>query len=217
MSELNIFISVGGTANDKQEIFVRAIEDRLRAENLIPNTVGRNKFSADSPLKAINELMDECSGALIIALERTYFPSGIEKRGGPNESLIHESKLPTPWNQIEAAMIYSKGQPLMLIIEEGLKNEWLLENGHNWHITRLKPEIASLTTLEFNGVLSSWKNKVKEYQKGKLTQKKQSFDSSTLTLGEILKNLKLSSLWAILAALASLLIGAFVIGQHFGK
>ena len=86
----NIFISVGGTANEKQESFVSAIESRLKNENLIPNTVGRNKFSCDSPLKTIVELLDEGSGTIIIALERTYFPMGIEKRGRRMESTISD-------------------------------------------------------------------------------------------------------------------------------
>lgn len=36
MNELNVFVSVGGTATDSQEAFVRAVEDRLRSEGLVP-------------------------------------------------------------------------------------------------------------------------------------------------------------------------------------
>jgi hypothetical protein len=219
MNEHNIFISVGGTANEKQESFVSAIEARLRSENLVPNTVGRNKFSSDSPLKTIIELLDECSGTIIIALERTYFPSGIEKRGGSMETTINEIRIPTPWNQIEAAMAYSKGQPLLLIIEEGLKNEGLIEKGYDWYIMRVKPDISSLATPEFNGVLASWKKKVEDYQSNKQASvlKTQTLDPSALTVGEIIKNLKPAHLWAIIVALAGIISGAFLLGQHFGK
>ncbi|MEI9810932.1 MAG: hypothetical protein WDO16_25325 [Bacteroidota bacterium] len=80
MNERNIFISVGGTANDKQETFVRAIEERLKSENLVPNTVGRNKFGADSPLKTVIDLMNDCSGTIIIAMERSYFSYRYRKK-----------------------------------------------------------------------------------------------------------------------------------------
>ena len=50
MNDLSVFVSVGGTANEQQEAFVRAVEERLRSEGLVPHTVGRNTFSADSPL-----------------------------------------------------------------------------------------------------------------------------------------------------------------------
>jgi hypothetical protein len=56
MNELNVFVSVGGTATEQQEAFVRAVEDRLRSEGLVPHTVGRNTFSSDAPLKTVTEL-----------------------------------------------------------------------------------------------------------------------------------------------------------------
>ena len=88
MEEKLVFVSVGGTATVEQESFVRSIEDRLRSESLIPKTVGRNTFSADAPLKAITELMEKCSGIVVIALERSYFPSGLERRGGPRQARV---------------------------------------------------------------------------------------------------------------------------------
>ena len=219
MRQINVFISVGGTATDAQENFVSSIENRLRSENLIPNTVGRNKFSADSPLKTVSELMNECSGTLIVALERRYFPSGIEKRGGTKETKLTETKIPTPWNQIEAAMAYSKGQPLLLIIEEGLKTEGLLENGYDWYVMQLKPVETSLTTTEFNGVLASWKNKVEAYDlnKDKKLAEIKAIDPASLTIGDLIKNLKAAQLWAILVALIGIIVGAFSLGQYLAK
>ncbi|SHE66477.1 hypothetical protein [Pedobacter caeni] len=162
MNEPYIFLSVGGVANDAQELFVKAIEDRIASEGLIPKTVGRNTFSEESPLKTINKLMADCSGTIIIALERTYFPEGVEKRGGDMEKILRDVKFPTPWNQIEAAMAYSKGQPLMIIMEEDLKKEGLLDTGQEWFILLVKPDASSLNTPAFNGVLASWKGKVAE-------------------------------------------------------
>jgi hypothetical protein len=219
MGQLNVFISVGGTATETQENFVSAIEERLRSENLIPNTVGRNKFSADSPLKTVNELMNDCSGAIIVALERTYFPNGLEKRGGTKETKLTDVKFATPWNQIEAAMAYSKGQPLMLIIEEGLKSEGLLEKGYDWYVMWVKPDKSSLSTTEFNGVLSSWKAKVELYNSNKtmVDSSKKKISPADMTVGELLKNLKPAQLWAVLLGLVSIIGVAFAIGQHLAK
>jgi hypothetical protein len=160
MDELHVFMSVGGTISDKQESFVRAVEDRLRAEGLVPHTVGRNAFSVDAPLKTVTDLMDKCVGCLVIALERSYFPSGMEKRGGPKEAPLSNVKLPTPWNQIEAAMAYSRGLPLMVVVEDGLRGEGLLERGYDWYVQSVTPEAAALHSNEFNGLLASWKQKM---------------------------------------------------------
>lgn len=160
MEEKLIFVSVGATATAEQETFVRLIEDRLRSESLTPKTVGRNTFSADAPLKAITELMQHCSGIVVIALERSYFPAGLDKRGGPRQLSLTNTKLPTPWNQIEAAMAYTKHLPLLVIVEAGLKAEGLLESGYDWYVQTVPLEATALSSNEFNGVLADWKDKV---------------------------------------------------------
>lgn len=160
MEEKLVFVSVGATATAEQESFVRSIEDRLRSESLIPKTVGRNTFSADAPLKAITELMEKCSGIVVIALERSYFPSGLDKRGGPRQGSLADVRLPTPWNHIEAAMAYTKHLPLLVIVEAGLKAEGLLEPGYDWYVQTVPLEATALASNEFNGVLADWKEKV---------------------------------------------------------
>ena len=208
MNELSVFVSVGGTATEQQEIFIRAVEDRLRSEGLIPHTVGRNTFSSDAPLKAVTELLDKCSGTVVIALERTYFASGVEKRGGPKESPLSDIRLPTPWNQIEAAMAYSRGHPLMVVVESGLKSEGLLERGNDWYVQWIKPDAAALSTTEFNGVLANWKQKLFQSPK-KLTMQK---TASELTVAELIGGLKPTQLWSVLGALTVLIAGAFALG-----
>jgi hypothetical protein len=214
MATRNIFVSVGATSNEEQEVFVRAVEDRLRSEGLIPYTVGRNTFSSDAPLKKVIELLDSCQGAVVIALERSFFPSGISKRGGPNESQLSDTKLPTPWNQIEAAMAYSRRLPLMVVIEAGLKSEGLLEHGYDWYVQWTKPVPSALTTLEFNGVLADWKSKVESYKAspasaGNNTPSKSPAD---LTVRELLGGLRPAQLWSLLVGLSAIVAGAFALG-----
>jgi len=208
VNELNVFVSVGGAATEQQEAFVRAVEDRLRIEGLIPHTVGRNTFSADAPLKTVTELLDKCSGTVVIALERSYFAAGIEKRGGPKERALSDVRLPTPWNQIEAAMTYARGLPLMIVVEAGLKSEGLLERGYDWYVQWVKPEAAALNSNEFNGVLASWKHKMVAMPKKGI----QSKTAADLSVAELLGSLKPAQLWSVLVALAAIVGGAFALG-----
>jgi hypothetical protein len=208
MNELNVFVSVGSTATEQQESFVRAVEDRLRSEGLIPHSVGRNTFSADAPLKTVIELMDKCSGTVVIALERMYFRAGVEKRGGPKEMPLTEIKLPTPWNQIEAGMAHSRRHPLLVIVESGIKSEGLLERGYDWYVQWVKPEAAALNTREFNGVLASWKQKMIQLPNKPALDKA----FTDFTVAELLGSLKPTQLWSLLSALAVLVAGAFALG-----
>ena len=209
MSELNVFVSVGGTATELQEAFVRAVEDRLRSEGLIPHTVGRNTFSADSPLKTVTQLLDSCCGTVVIALERMYFPSGTDKRGGPKELPVVDVRLATPWNQIEAAMAYSRGHPLLVIVEQGIKSEGLLERGYDWYVQSVRPAPSALATTEFNGVLSSWKQKLAQRSPATASALK---NPSELTVGELVGSMKPSQLWSLLGTVAALVTGAFALG-----
>ncbi|MFC0515195.1 hypothetical protein ACFFGT_13335 [Mucilaginibacter angelicae] len=217
MDQPKVFISVGGTTTAEQEEFVKHIEDRLQAENLTPNTIGRNKFSADSPLKSIKDLMDECSGILVIALERTYFEKGLEKRGSTQEIQLSTTKFSTPWNQIESAMAYAKNLPILVIVEEGVRAEGLLEKGYDWYVMTAKPNQSSLLTAEFNGVLASWKSKVEKLNlsKNDTTALKKKVVPDELTIGDLVSGMKPAQLWGVLGAIIALMIGIFVIGQHF--
>jgi hypothetical protein len=217
MAERNIFLSVGGTFTDAQEQFVRAVEDRLRIEGLIPHTVGRNTFSSEAPLKTVEELMDKCEGAVVLALERSYFQQGLDKRGGQNEKPLSDIKLPTPWNHIEAAMCYSRNLPLLVIVENGIKSEGLLEPGYDWYVQNLEPEPSSLNSVEFNGVLSSWKSRIDQFSPNKEKNPSDLLggNPADLTIGQLVNGLKPTQLWSILAAVLGLFVGAFVFGTKF--
>lgn len=216
MSDLNVFVSVGGTANETQEGFVRAVEDRLRSEGMIPHTVGRNTFSADSPLKTVEQLMDRCAGTVVLALERTYFESGYEKRGGKNVRPLEHIKLPTPWNHIEAAMSYTRGLPLLVVVENGLNNEGLLEHGYDWYVQKVALDTASLSSPEFNGVLASWKQKMIEGSKkcDKQPERDRKLDPNEFTVGQLVTGLKPAQLWSLLGSAAVVVAGAFALGAN---
>ncbi len=215
MQEKLIFVSVGATATAEQESFVRSIEDRLRSESLIPKTVGRNTFSADAPLKAITELMDKCSGIVVIALERSFFPAGVDRRGGPRQVSLADVRLPTPWNHIEAAMAYTKHLPLLVIVEAGLKPEGLLEAGYDWYVQTVPLEAMALGTNEFNGVLADWKEKVlASAPVAGSPPVLRGLNPAELSVLDLVGALRPVQLWSVAIALAGLLAGAFSLGAR---
>jgi hypothetical protein len=213
--DVRIFVSVGGTATPEQEDFVRAIEDRLRAERLIPQTVGRNTFSSDAPLKAVDALMRQCSGAVVIGLERSWFERGLDRRGGPKEALLADVRLPTPWNQIEAAMAYAKGLPLLVIVVEGIRPEGLLEPGYDWYVLSVPMRSEALSSPQFNGVLASWREKVlarHQAPEPAAAPATPAVDPTKLTIGQIVGALRPTQLWTLVLTAAAVVGGAFSLG-----
>jgi hypothetical protein len=218
-----IFLSVGKTSTPMQEAFVTAIERHLQVNGLFPKTVGRSAFSSDQPLKLVSDLMKECSGTVIVAFERTYIESGIERRGSSDEKTFSKMPLPTVWNQIEAAMAYTHGHPLLVIVEDGLKGEGLLEKGYDWYVQSCKLDGSVLAGPEFVGVFADWKRRVETHSvHASTTDSEKSTPTSpeALTLGDILKALTVTQLWAIISGLGALLVAvattAFKLGQSAG-
>lgn len=208
---MNVFVSVGSTATPRQEAFVRAIEDRLRAEGLVPQTVGRTYFTADSPFTGVNQLMATCGGAVIVATERIHIARGTEKRGGPAESGLADVKLATPWNQIEAALAYSRRLPLLAIVEQGVREDGLLEKGFDWYVITIPPEAAALTTVEFTGVLAAWKQKVLAGPP-RAAPAHPALDPAQMSVAQLLGAVKAPQLWSLLGALAVAIGAAFALG-----
>ena len=162
-----IFLSVGRTYTPQQESFVTSLEGFLTSQGLTPQTVGRTYFSSLQPLKAVVELMEDCAGTIILAFERTQILQAVEKRGSKDERQLADLKLPTVWNQIEATVAYSKGHPLLVIVEEGLKSEGLLEEGYDWYVGRIPLSPEALYSKEFQGMFNDWKRRVGKNEAGK--------------------------------------------------
>lgn len=205
---MNIFVSVGSTATAVQETFVRAVEDRLRSEGMVPLTVGRNYFTADSPFTGVNKLMDTCRGAVVIALERTHVAIGTDKPGGPSAAALANVKLATPWNQIEAALAYGRQLPLLVIVEQGIRQDGLLERGFDWYVITATADPSSLATHEFNGVLAAWKQKLTAAP----ARHESALNPGAMSLVQLAGALKPVELWSFLGALGAVVAGAFALG-----
>jgi hypothetical protein len=95
----NVFLSVGRTFTPEQERFVSEFEQYLRANGLTPQTVGRTYIKNQQPLRSVAECMRDCSGAAVLAFERTHVASGVEKRGSAQAVVLAEVNLPTVWNR----------------------------------------------------------------------------------------------------------------------
>jgi hypothetical protein len=211
--ERKIYVSVGRTSTPTQEEFVQNVEDRLRAEDLTPCTVGRNMWTADAPLKAVMELMAECVGVVVIAFERKFFPKGVERRGHPEAVELQDVSLPTPFNQVEAAMAYCYGHPLLIIKEEGLWEEGLLEKGNDWRVLTVKLTPAALTTPEFNQTFASWK-KYLTAPRGASQLSKPLLDPERMTIAQLLGSLRPAQMWSVMGAITVLVAGAFSLGAN---
>jgi hypothetical protein len=153
-------------------------------------------------------------GVIVIALERNYFPAGFDRPGGPRQTALAEVRLATTWNQIEAAMAYASGLPLLVILQDGVRREGLLEPGYDWYVQQVSLASSSLSMAEFNGILASWKQKLGRGRVGTLAGASKEIDAGQMTMGQLLSSFKAAQLWAVLTAIATMVGGAFTLGAY---
>jgi len=164
MISQQVFVSLGRTGSARQEEFARAVESFLREHGYTPRTVGRTDFSYEKPLKKISEVMQDCSGTIVIALERIHIDSGTEFRESKRKTALDNVNLPTVWNQIEATMAYMLGQPLLAIVDTNLRSEGLLEIGYDWYVKLVDLDPTGLYSPDFLKVFNAWEKQVAAYR-----------------------------------------------------
>jgi hypothetical protein len=163
--KIPVFVSCPTMLAKKQENARRIIIANLLALGLEPRAVGRTDYPDMFPLKEVVVLARHCSGGVILGFEQFATKSGIWKRGTKEEDRIREKiGFPSPWNHIEAGILFSLGIPLIIFREDAIKGG-VFDNGvtdvfiHRMPMGKLSPtEKDSLKQ-----VLLSWQGKVRNH------------------------------------------------------
>lgn len=123
----------------------------------------------DAPLKAIRRLILESNGLITIAFRRTYIKKGTGRFRTDikdlTESSIDNKWLTSPWSQIEAAMAYQIGLPIIILRENGVLEEGILERGvvglYMPEFNLDHPIEDYFSSLEWNDMIGRWEGYVR--------------------------------------------------------
>lgn len=128
-----VFLSYPRPHLKEQAQFMDKLARYLRDRGLEPRTLGVTDYDMDTPLKAIRRLMLESNGVITIALRRTKVNDAVSRAGAnledAKESPVKDCWLTSPYCQIEPAMAYQLGLPLLILRERGVVAEGLLQHG----------------------------------------------------------------------------------------
>ena len=130
------------------------------------------------------------------------------------EKPLSAVSLPTAWNQVEATMAYSRGLPLLVIVDERVRCDGLLEKGNDWYVQEVTIDPVSLNSPAFNGVLGSWRDRVERHRLARSEPEAAAAkpDIATMSVGQLFAALKPPQLWGALVAVGGALAGAFALG-----
>lgn len=126
--KIPIFLSYPKPINENQQNFINRLNEFLVSQNYYPMTLGVNEYDIYEPLLAIRKLMISSNGIITIAL----------KKNNVSKLTIHKNStiqtfdniyFTSPWCQIETAMAYQLGIPIMILREKDVFEEGILEKG----------------------------------------------------------------------------------------
>ena len=108
--------------NKEQERSAEIIHRLVQRYKLEWRALGRSDYPNDLPLKEVLKMIRHCSGGIILGFEQFRATRGQRKRGSKNAKRITSSVLfPTPWNQLEAGILFSAGLPILIFREKGVE------------------------------------------------------------------------------------------------
>ena len=156
-----VFLSYATPYNDNQKIFLSRVIEEVRSILLFPRTLGVTDQETESPITSIRRMILTSYGMLAVAFHRVRIDSAISRPNTSSEQTYTNIWLSNPYIQIEPAMAYQQGLPLMIIVEDGVLSDGvfggILEQGAiPLFIPRFNIENETTINNFFNSV--AWKS-----------------------------------------------------------
>jgi hypothetical protein len=120
--KIPVFVSCPTTLSNSQRESRKIILRELSRANLEPRALGTSDYPTELPLREIFVVAKHCAGGVILGFEQFYAESGTWKRftDPPPEPIREPIIFPTPWNHLEAGILFSLGLPLLVFKEDGI-------------------------------------------------------------------------------------------------
>src|SRR5690242_14347761 len=103
--------------NKSQEAGAEIIHGLVRRYKLEWRALGRSAYPNDLPLTEVLRMVRHCSGGIILGFEQFRAKTGKFRKGSKNARDATKVAFPTPWNQLEAGILFSVGLPMMIFKE----------------------------------------------------------------------------------------------------
>ncbi len=166
--KIPIFLSCPTILNSNQEKSREIVLDELKFLSLEPRTLGRSDYPTDLPLREVYVLATHCSGGVILGFEQFFVQDGINKRGiekeDPENDKLKDTIYPTPWNHLEAGILFGLGLPLLVFREPGIEGGIFDPGVTDVFVNQMPPhDISKEKRQELREVFLKWQSRVREH------------------------------------------------------
>jgi hypothetical protein len=118
-----VFVSSPTALNPAQSGARKVVIDMLDRYKMEARALGRTDYPKDFPLREVLIIAKHCHGGIILGFEQLRVTEGVWKSGTKNEKAVDPNKpvqLPTPWNQLEAGILFGLRLPLLIFRESNV-------------------------------------------------------------------------------------------------
>lgn len=122
-----VFVSVGHGLTPDEEAFVQRVKAFLARKDIHAVVIERQTQMIRDPIGRIRSAIGHADGTLVIAIERFRAEDMVEFPRSPHAIACGAARLPTVWNQIEAAMALQAGLPLLILVEERITSQGIID------------------------------------------------------------------------------------------
>jgi hypothetical protein len=152
-------------AQEQSAIIIHEILARYKLEW---RALGRSDYTNNLPLTEVLRMVKHCSGGIILGFEQFRATEGEVKPGSDRAKTIKEPvSFATPWNQLEAGILFSAGLPMMIFREPDISGG-VFDPGTSDAFIHTMP--SATTTQEglddLDSVFQSWVARVRRHYYG---------------------------------------------------
>jgi hypothetical protein len=117
--KIPVFVSCPSDLNNDQQKSKDIIINELEVLQLELRSLGKTDYPTDFPLHEVLSIAEHCSGGIILGFSQFETDTGIWKKGikGKEEPQSKLIQFPTPWNQLEAGILFGLRLPILIFRE----------------------------------------------------------------------------------------------------
>lgn len=135
--KIRIFLSRPNPFLDSQQLFINKLQRLLNTANFETLTLQADNYDLTDSINYLRGMIRQCYGIIIIGFKQIFIEKGQKKRGGasnpeyfsPQEIDVSGQALTSPFCHIEGTIGILNDLPLLIINEEGVREEGIIKGG----------------------------------------------------------------------------------------
>ena len=163
--KIPVFVSCPSNLNKEQEASAKIIHTLIKKYKLEWRALGRSDYPNKLPLREVLRMIKHCSGGIILGFEQFRTKGGVYRRGtGKEKKETGEIVMPTPWNNLEAGILYNQKLPMLIFREEGVNGGVFDEGITEVFIHKMPdPNLSSESKNDLDSVFQNWVAEVRNH------------------------------------------------------